>query len=292
MAKRASATQADKVRAALEEDILRGVLLPGTVLEEGRIAEQYDVSRTPVREAINQLVFAGLVEKPARRRAVVCEMDTSKLLELFEVLAELEGFCAALAAERMSDKELRELQEVHDGAQAALDVEGSGQKYVGLGRRFHELITDGCRNRELIAITQRLGNRLFPYRRYQAMAPGRLRANQAEHDAIVDAIVKRDPEAARRAMQGHATRQGDLLVRYIALHKVTHSDLTTRRRRRLTAFSSPEAEKALYFQCPRAKSWRRFGTWFVHLLIAQPQVFRILFGLKSTFPRSGQMRVP
>ena len=225
MAESKSETQAEKVRAGLENEILTGALVPGTILEEGRIADRYNVSRTPVREAINHLVYAGLVEKPARRRAVVCGMDTAKLLELFEVLAELEGLSASFAAERMSAAEKRRLKEVHSNAMQALAKEDGGEEYVNLGRQFHELIVEGCRNRELIAITERLANRLFPYRRYQAMAPGRLKDNQSEHDAIVAAILDSDPAAAREAMRSHATKQGDLLVRYIALHKVTHSDL-------------------------------------------------------------------
>ena len=225
MAERKSQTQAEKVRDGLENEILTGALAPGTILEEGRIAEKYSVSRTPVREAINHLVFAGLVEKPARRRAVVCGMDTAKLLELFEVLAELEGLSASFAAERMSAGEKRELQEVHERAVEVLANDDDGDEYIKLGRRFHEMVVNGCRNRELIEITERLATRLFPYRRYQAMAPGRLKDNQAEHDAVVQAIVNSDSEAAKEAMRAHAIKQGDLLVRYIALHKVTHSDL-------------------------------------------------------------------
>ena len=178
-----------------------------------------------MREAINELVFAGLVDKSARHRAVVSGMGAGKLLELFEVLAELEGFCAALAAERMSDSARRELASVHAKAQSVLDEDGSSEEYVASGRRFHELITEGCRNEELIATTERLGNRLFPYRRYQSMAPGRFHDNQKEHDAIAKAVVGQDHAAAREAMQAHVTHQGDLLVRYIALHKVTPGDL-------------------------------------------------------------------
>lgn len=225
MAQRKPQTHAENVRAGLEVQILTGELAAGTILEEGRIAESYNVSRTPVREAINHLVFAGLVEKPARRRAVVCAMDTSKLLELFEVLAEFEGLCASFAAERMTVSERGELQEVHATAQQILEKGTGNDDYIDLGRRFHELIVEGCRNRELIAITDRLANRLFPYRRYQSMAPGRLQGNQHEHDAVVTAIISGDSDAARNAMRAHATIQGDLLVRYIALHKVTHADI-------------------------------------------------------------------
>lgn len=225
MVQRKSQTHAEMVRAGLEVQILTGELAPGSILEEGRIAESYNVSRTPVREAINHLVFAGLVEKPARRRAIVCAMDTAKLLELFEVLAELEGLCASFAAVRMTDAEREELQEVHEKAQQILEKDAGNDDYIELGRRFHELIVEGSRNRELIAITDRLGNRLFPYRRYQSTAPGRLKGNQHEHDAVVTAVADGDPDAAREAMRAHAIIQGDLLVRYIALHKVTHADI-------------------------------------------------------------------
>ena len=85
-------TQADTVRLAIEREIFGGQLAPGDALEEGRLANRFGVSRTPVREAITQLAQAGLITKRAHKRAVVAQLDPSTMLELFEALAELEGF--------------------------------------------------------------------------------------------------------------------------------------------------------------------------------------------------------
>ena len=76
-------TQADTIRLAIESEIFNGSLIPGTPLEEGRLATRFGVSRTPVREAITQLVQAGLISKSAHRRAVVSELPPLTLLDLY-----------------------------------------------------------------------------------------------------------------------------------------------------------------------------------------------------------------
>ena len=95
-------TQADAVRLAIESDIFNGRLAPGAPLEEGRLATRFGVSLTPVREAITQLVQAGIVSKSAHKRAVVANLDPGTLLELFEALSELEGAAAFLSTSRMA----------------------------------------------------------------------------------------------------------------------------------------------------------------------------------------------
>lgn len=98
-------TQADTIRLAIESEIFNGSLVPGASMEEGRLAARFGVSRTPVREAITQLVQAGLISKSAHRRAVVSELDPGTLLDLFEALSELEGSAAFLSTTRMSRAE-------------------------------------------------------------------------------------------------------------------------------------------------------------------------------------------
>ena len=90
---------------SLLESIRAGVFGPGDRLREEEVAERLSLSRTPVREAITQLVQAGLVTKRAHKRAVVSELDPGTLLELFEALSELEGAAAFLSASRMSAEE-------------------------------------------------------------------------------------------------------------------------------------------------------------------------------------------
>ena len=94
-------TRAEELRLQLADEIVRGVLPPGAALDETDIARRFSVSRTPVREALRQLVASGLVEARAHRGAVVAQPSLDRLTEMFEAMAELEALCAGLAAERM-----------------------------------------------------------------------------------------------------------------------------------------------------------------------------------------------
>ena len=98
-------TQCEIVRSALEKDIFAGSLAPATPLDEDAIAKRFSVSRTPVREALLQLIEAGLVEKPSRQRAVVAPLDVRRLIQMFETLSELEAICARLATRRITPQE-------------------------------------------------------------------------------------------------------------------------------------------------------------------------------------------
>src|SRR5215813_4484985 len=98
-------TRAEELRLQLADEIVRGVLPPGSALDETDIARRFSVSRTPVREALRQLVASGLVDAQAHRGAVVARPSVERLTGMFEAMAELEGICAGLAAERMSPTE-------------------------------------------------------------------------------------------------------------------------------------------------------------------------------------------
>ncbi len=95
-------TRAEELRLQLADEIVRGVLPPGAALDETDIARRFNVSRTPVREALRQLVASGLVEARAHRGAVVAQPSIERLTGMFEAMAELEALCAGLAAERMT----------------------------------------------------------------------------------------------------------------------------------------------------------------------------------------------
>ena len=217
-------TQADTIRLAIESEIFNGSLIPGTPLEEGRLATRFGVSRTPVREAITQLVQAGLISKSAHRRAVVSELDPGTLLDLFEALSELEGSAAFLSTMRMSTAEKQHLLTIHESAAENLRNQGDPNDYAKLGSGFHHGIVRGGHNKILIEATDWLSLRVLPYRRLQVMTPGRLAKNQADHDTIISAIVAGDAEVAREALQRHTLEQGDALMRFIALNKKKPSE--------------------------------------------------------------------
>ena len=212
-------TQADTIRLAIESEIFSGSLVPGTSMEEGRLATRFGVSRTPVREAITQLVQAGLISKSAHRRAVVSELDPGTLLDLFEALSELEGSAAFLSTMRMSPDEKQHLMTIHESAADNLRRQGDPNDYAKLGSAFHHAIVRGCHNKILIETTDWMSLRVLPYRRFQVMTPGRLKKNQSDHDTIISAIVAGDAEIARDNIQRHTLEQGDALMRFIALNR-------------------------------------------------------------------------
>ena len=105
--------RSEELREAIEERIVVGEFGPGMRLDEAHLAERFGASRTPLREAFIQLASSGLIELRARRGAVVCEPSAQRLIEMFEVMAELEGMCGRLAARRIAPAEMASLEEAH-----------------------------------------------------------------------------------------------------------------------------------------------------------------------------------
>lgn len=200
--------RSDLLRETLEQDIACGRLAPGQKLDEQAIAERFGVSRTPVREALQRLAAEGLVEMRPRQGAVVPQLGAQQLVEMFEVMAVLEGLCARLAARRMTPLQRRTLRELHDDCREAAGGDDPDRYYL-LNASFHEAIYNGSHNRYLEDKTRRMRNRLSYYRRHQLHQPGRVGNSFAEHDTIVRAIVAGEDDAAEALMRRHINVQGD-----------------------------------------------------------------------------------
>lgn len=209
-------TRASLIRAALESDILAGVLAPGMSVDEEQLAARFSVSRTPIREAMMQLLHDGLLDKEARRGMRIAKLDLRRLIQVFETTSELEGLCARLAARRMTKKEQAELEKEHELGERALEA-ADGAVYAGHGRRFHYLVIRGTHNDSLIEAVNRVALHTFPYRRFQLRYPGRARANHEDHSLILQAIVNGDEQSAYDRMCKHVTVQGDVLAEYISV---------------------------------------------------------------------------
>jgi len=205
-------TRAEVLRKGLEEDIFCGRLKPGDRLDEVSLAERFDVSRTPVREALHQLSASGLVEVRPRQGAVVAQITLRRLIEIFDVMAELEGMCARLAARRMTTEEREALKGAHatcaDAVHSGLEVDA----YYEANWRFHDLIYAGSHNSVLEETTAALRLRATPYRRHQLRSPGRMAESLREHDIVLQAILAGDSTHADSAMRDHVSIQGDLFA--------------------------------------------------------------------------------
>jgi DNA-binding GntR family transcriptional regulator len=195
-------TRAEELRLQLADDIVRGALPPGAALDESEIARRFSVSRTPVREALRQLVASGLVDSRAHRGAVVARPSIERLTGMFEAMAELEAICAGLAAERMPPAERQGLEAVHEELRL-LSHAGNPDRFHEVNERFHNAIYAGSQNGYIAEMTLATRVRVQPFRRAQFRNLGRLAKSQAEHDRVVVAIMRGDRVGAAAAMRAH-----------------------------------------------------------------------------------------
>jgi len=200
--------RADKIAEELEQLILTGAFNDGDRLNEIRLADQFNVSRTPVREAFHKLSTAGLVEQIPRRGVFVRHPGPVELLSMFEYMAELEAACGRLAALRISNSALSELEAANDTCERAVQSNDS-DRYYAENERFHQLIYAQSGNPHLEAEVLRLQKRLRPFRRMQLQLRGRMAQSMAEHRGIVDALAKGDADRAARTLRDHVAVQGE-----------------------------------------------------------------------------------
>ncbi|WP_454633322.1 GntR family transcriptional regulator [Bradyrhizobium cenepequi] len=197
-------TRAEELRLQLADEIVRGALRPGSPLDETDIARRFNVSRTPVREALRQLAASGLVEARAHRGAVVAQPSIDRLTGMFEAMAELEALCAGLAAERMTAADRHALEAVHEELRV-LSYTGNPERFHEVNERFHNTIYAGSHNDYIAEMTLATRVRVQPFRRAQFRNLGRLAKSHAEHDRVVVAILRGDKTGAASAMRAHIT---------------------------------------------------------------------------------------
>lgn len=198
----------DKLREQIEEQIATGEYAPGSSLDEATLVEQFGVSRTPIREALIQLAAEGLIEIRPRRGAIVTSIGPARLIEMFEVMAELEAMCGRLAARRMTAQEREELTQAHLACEEARANQDSDQ-YFYCNEQFHAAIYAGSHNSFLKEQANQLHRRLRPYRRLQLRVRDRMSVSYKEHSAVVNAITTGDADAAAAALREHVVVQGE-----------------------------------------------------------------------------------
>jgi len=214
------------LRDLIEQDIVVGVFAPGERLDEAILAARFEVSRTPVREALIQLAAVDFVEIRPHRGAFVKVVSTAEMLSMFEVMAELEGMCARLAARRRTDAQLRALDDAQLECEAAARA-GDADEYYYANERFHALLYAASGNPFLARTAGSVQSRLQPFRRLQLRAPGRVSSSSAEHAEMIDAIRTGDTERAERLTESHIAVQGDRFGDFLAAMETARSAVPT-----------------------------------------------------------------
>lgn len=190
---------------SLTEDIVSGKLPPGQKLEELVLAERFQVSRTPIREALRELHARGLIDLQPRKGGIVRSIGLDDLSDMLEAMVELDALCCRISAERMSAVQKKQLQMVQQQSEDCV-ARGDEAGYLQLNHQFHQLISAGAQNRSLAAMLSNLRERLAPFRAAQTHVERRLPVSHDEHQAILNAILASDAEASYEAMRNHTAR--------------------------------------------------------------------------------------
>ncbi len=200
--------RANQIANTLEQGVLSGDYRDGDRLDEVKLATQFEVSRTPIREALQVLVASGMAEQIPRRGVFVRQPGPVDLIEMFETMAELEAACGRLAASRMTDQGLDELSTANDHCAQALRAENPDQYYAA-NETFHRVIYSAAGNSFLQNQALQLQNKLKAYRRIQLRVRGRLSQSMEEHTTILEALRKGDADQAASALRNHVAVQGE-----------------------------------------------------------------------------------
>ena len=200
----------DEVATQLRERIFAGELPPGTFMDEVRLAQEMNISRTPLREALKVLTVEGLVRHEPRRGCFVREVTEQDLDEIFPVIGRLEGRCAYEAAQHASDADIETLEVLHQRLAKHAKARRINEYYEA-NFAIHEAIIRLADNRWLAGVIADLRKIVKLARLQQLHAPGRLDQSLSEHLAVFAALKARDADGAEAAMRTHLQRQREAL---------------------------------------------------------------------------------
>lgn len=199
---------------SLREAIILGHLRPGERLMEIQLAEQMGVSRTPVREAIRKLELEGLVVMVPRKGAYVAGLSIKDIADVFEIRKALEGLAAELAADRISDEEIENLERVLHRLADAADQKNF-DTFIEVDTEFHAILFQAGRNERLSQIINNLREQIHRFRITSLSMPGRMTAAVEEHRKIVEAISQHDLDEAKRLAQEHIENAENTIMEII-----------------------------------------------------------------------------
>ena len=190
----------EEVAELLRQRIFRRELEPGAWIDEVKLAQEYGISRTPLREALKVLAAEGLVTMKVRRGAYVTEVSERDLAEVYHLLALLESDAAAVVATQATEGQLQELQSLQAELEGAVQ---DRERFFAVNERFHMRLLDVAGNRWRNQMVADLRKVMKLNRHNSLLKAGRIDESLNEHRAIMAAIKARDPDAARRRMQEH-----------------------------------------------------------------------------------------
>jgi len=188
------------VAERLRQQIFSRQLEPGSWIDEMKLAAEYGISRTPLREALKVLAVEGLVTMKVRRGAYVTEMSRDDVAQVYHLLGLLESDAAAQVAQHASNAQRAELQRLHERLEKQVRQRDA---FFAANEQFHMALLDAAGNRWAAQVVTDLRKVMKLNRHHSLFKQGRLADSLAEHRALMQAIDARDGESARRLMRAH-----------------------------------------------------------------------------------------
>ncbi len=190
----------EEVAERLRQRIFAHEFEPGSWIDEMSLAEEYGISRTPLREALKVLAAEGLVTMKVRRGAYVTEVNEKDLADVYHLLSLMESDAAAAVARRASPADLKELVQLHrELTRAQTDRE----RFFALNERFHVRLLEIADNRWRMQMVADLRKVMKLHRHNSLLKAGRVQDSLHEHQALMDALLARDAQLAGQRMHEH-----------------------------------------------------------------------------------------
>jgi DNA-binding GntR family transcriptional regulator len=190
----------EEVAELLRQRIFSSELAPGSWIDEMRLAEEYGISRTPMREALKVLAAEGLVTMKVRRGAYVTEVNDKDQRDVYHLLALLESDAAGVVAQNASDAQLQDLKALHQELAAAVH---DTERFFEVNERFHMRLLEIADNRWRDQMVADLRKVMKLNRHNSLLNSGRIEESLSEHQALLDALLARDAAASVQRMKAH-----------------------------------------------------------------------------------------
>jgi DNA-binding GntR family transcriptional regulator len=193
----------EEVAELLRQRIFKRELEPGSWIDELKIAEDYGISRTPLREALKVLAAEGLVTMKVRRGAYVTEVNEKDMMDIYHLLGLLESDAAGVVAARADDAQLAELQAIHEELEVAARGTPDRERFFEINERFHVRLLEIADNRWRSQMVADLRKVMKLNRHHSLFKSGRIEESLAEHRAVMAALRAHDAALARQNMLEH-----------------------------------------------------------------------------------------
>lgn len=214
-------TLRERIVDFIKDSVVTGRLKPGERVPEQEIAQNFGISRTPIREAFRQLESEGFLTVTPRKGAVVSPITDKDVSEFYAIKSLLEGYAAKTACEKLTDKEIKRLEGLNSQMRKSAeknDVKG----FFRLDNQFHDTFLKACGNEKLFNLIHHLVQQFERFRITGMSLPGRMLDSVRQHGEIVEAFSKRDSSLVEGLVRANAERGRDILVEEIMKEKLKH----------------------------------------------------------------------